>query len=214
MTVLRRKLNSMFCNKVNFIFTRELSYSCCGNHHFAPLDFGAFKFSTTGLHIVAYFVWTLNLLHTMAWLPWTWKSCQSLVWQPSSFPSLPDTLVPMTLYREIAKKLQWFPFYLENVCFGEVTFLKSTVNEKHRFSGNVNWSRQMPLHLFGAKILIQGYFWICAVLFSTHGVTSESSQVLACVINHASMRGYTAGLTGAPEMLNNISQGHIKPKHL
>lgn len=35
----------------------------------------------------------------------------------------------------------------------------------------------MPLPLCGARILIQGYFWLCAVLFSTHRVTSESSKL-------------------------------------
>lgn len=59
MTILRRKLNSMFYNKVNFIFTRELSYSCCGNHHFGSLNSGAFKFSSSALHSAVCSAWTL-----------------------------------------------------------------------------------------------------------------------------------------------------------
>ena len=42
--------------------------------------------------------------------------------------------------------------------------------------GQCQLKQAMPLLLYGARILIQGYFWLCAVLFSTHRVTSESSK--------------------------------------
>lgn len=130
MTRLRRKLNSMFCNKVNFIFTRELSYSCCGNHHFESLDFGAFKFSATGLHTVAYFAWTFNLLHNVAWLPWTWKSCQKLTLQPHDFPSLlPFPSTYNTVQRNIQGAKMISHFILKLPAWGEVTPFRNTESQ-------------------------------------------------------------------------------------
>lgn len=177
MTRLRRKLNSMFCNKVNFIFTRELSYSCCGNHHFESLDFGAFKFSAIGLHTVAYFAWTFNLLHNVAWLPWTWKSCQKLTLQPHDFPSLlPFPRTYNTVQRNTQGTKMIPHFILKLPAWGGrwLPFETPSLRQCQR-------KQAMSLHLCAARILIQGYFWIYAVLFSTHGVTSESSKSLHCM---------------------------------
>lgn len=177
MTRLRRKLNSMFCNKVNFIFTRELSYSCCGNHHFESLDFGAFKFSATAPHTVAYFAWTFNLLLIVAWLPWTWRSCQKLMLQPCDFfPSLlpfPGTYDTVQRSSQGTKMISGFVLKLP--AWGRWLSFKAPS------LGQCQLKQAMSLHLCAARILIQGYFWIRAVLFSTHGVTSESSKSLHCM---------------------------------
>lgn len=208
MTRLRRKLNSMFCNKVNFIFTRELSYSCCGNHHFESLDFGAFKFSVTPLHTKACFAWTFNMLHTVAWLPWTWESCEELRSQPSGvsrLPSYPDTYATI---QRTAKKSKWSWFYLETACFSEPPLLSNTKSQAMSAeAGNViafvcsqDSRPRVFLDLHCVIQYTRGDLWLL--------------QVLACAINHAGMHSHTSELIGAPEKLSNISQSHIKPKHL
>lgn len=211
MTRLRRKLNSMFCNKVNFIFTRELSYSCCGNHHFESLDFGAFKFSAIGLHRVAYFAWTFNLLHNVAWLPWTWKSCQKLTLQPHDFPSLlPFPSTYNTVQRNTQGTKMIPHFILKLPAWGGGDFLS-----KHRVSGNVNESRQCHCIYVQPGSSSKGIFG-STLYYSVHmgWPLKAPSPCIACAINHVGMHSHISELIGAWEKLSNFSHNHIKPRHL